>query len=49
MILVSRTFAVNPNEHVSGNPFMHEQRGSEFGHNFVVLGEVCMRRFYGKY
>ena len=39
VILVSRIFAVNQNEHVSRNPFMHELLGSVFWYNFVMLVE----------
>ena len=39
MTLVSRIFMVNPNEHLSWNPFMHGGQRSVFGHDFVVLVE----------
>ena len=46
MILVSRVFAVNPNEHISRNTFMHEPRRFVFGHNFVLLLEL-FKEFVG--
>ena len=36
-------FMVNPKEHISRNPFMHNPRRSVFGHNFGVLVQYFLR------